>query len=92
MVQWLGLRAFTAVGLGLIPAQGTKILQAMQTEKKNPMEFSKSSSKREVHRDASLPQEIRKISNNLTLQLKEREKRRTKSVEGKNHKGQRRNK
>ena len=56
------------------------------------MEFSKSSSKREVHRDASLPQEIRKISNNLTLQLKEREKRRTKSVEGKNHKGQRRNK
>ena len=36
MVQWLGLRAFTAVGLGLIPAQGTKILQAMQTEKKKP--------------------------------------------------------
>ena len=32
MVQWLGLRAFTAVGLGLIPAQGTKILQAMQCE------------------------------------------------------------
>ena len=30
MVQWLGLRALTAVGLGLIPAQGTKILQAMQ--------------------------------------------------------------
>ena len=86
MVQWLGLRALTAVGLGLIPAQGTKILQAMQCgdqkKKKKPMEFSKSSSKREVHRDASLPQELRKISKNLTLQLKELEKR-TKSVEGK---------
>ena len=29
-VQWLGLCGFTAVGLGLIPGQGTKIPQAMQ--------------------------------------------------------------
>ena len=27
-VQWLGLCAFTAVGLGSIPGQGPKILQA----------------------------------------------------------------
>ena len=29
-VQWLRLRAFTAVGLGLMPGQGTKIPQAVQ--------------------------------------------------------------
>ena len=29
MVQWLGFSAFTAVGLGLIPCQGTKISQVM---------------------------------------------------------------
>ena len=29
MVQWLGLGAFTAVGLGSIPGWGTKIPQAM---------------------------------------------------------------
>ena len=28
VVQWLGLRAFTAKGLGSIPGSGTKILQA----------------------------------------------------------------
>ena len=28
MVQWLGLRAFTAKGLGLIPGRGTKTLRA----------------------------------------------------------------
>ena len=28
-VQWLGLRAFTAMGLGSIPGPGTKISQAM---------------------------------------------------------------
>ena len=28
VVQWLGLHAFTAEGVGLIPRQGTKILQA----------------------------------------------------------------
>ena len=32
---------------------------------------SKSSSKREVYSNTSLPQETRKISNNLTLHLKE---------------------
>ena len=35
---------------------------------------SKSSSKREVYSDTSLPQETRKISNNITLYLKELEK------------------
>ena len=30
MVQWLGLRTFTAVGLSLIPVQATKILQALR--------------------------------------------------------------
>ena len=34
-----------------------------------PLGHSKSSSKREVYRDTSLPQETRKISNNLTLHL-----------------------
>ena len=29
-VQWLGLHAFTAGGTGLIPGQGTEILQATQ--------------------------------------------------------------
>ena len=29
MVQWLGVRAFIAEGMGLIPGQGTKIHQAM---------------------------------------------------------------
>ena len=28
-VQWLGLSAFTAVGLGSIPGQGPKILKAI---------------------------------------------------------------
>ena len=28
VVQWLGLSAFTAKGVGLIPGQGTKIPQA----------------------------------------------------------------
>ena len=39
-----------------------------------PMGHSKSSSKREVYSYTSLPQETRKISNNLTLHLKELEK------------------
>ena len=38
------------------------------------MEHSKSCSKRKVHSDTSLPQETRKISDNLTLHLKQLEK------------------
>ena len=41
MVQWLGLDAFTAVGLGSIPGWGTKILQAKwrgQNNKNNKKE------------------------------------------------------
>ena len=38
-VQWLGLQAFTNVGLGLIPGWGTKILQATQCgQGKNKLE------------------------------------------------------
>ena len=33
-VQWLGLSAFTAMGLGLIPGQGTKIPQAVWCSQK----------------------------------------------------------
>ena len=39
-----------------------------------PMGFSKSSAKRESHSNTSLPQEMREISNNLTLYLKQLEK------------------
>ena len=42
------------------------------------MERSNSTSKKEVYSDTSLPQETRKISNNLTLHLKELEKEQTK--------------
>ena len=40
-VQWLGLHAFSAEGLGSIPSQRTKILQDMRpaTTKKIPHEF-----------------------------------------------------
>ena len=34
VVQWLGLWALTAKGLGLIPGQGTKIPQALWHGKK----------------------------------------------------------
>jgi len=40
----------------------------------NSFECSKSSTKREVYRDRGLPQETRKISDNLTLHLQELEK------------------
>ena len=40
---------------------------------------SESSSKRKGHIDTGLPQEIRKISNNITLHIKGLEKKRTKS-------------
>ena len=42
------------------------------------MGHSKSSPKREVYSDTTLPKETRKISNNLTLHLKELEKEQTK--------------
>jgi len=36
MVQWVGLHASTAGGMGVIPGQGTKILYALQqSQKKN---------------------------------------------------------
>ena len=42
--------------------------------KTKPKGYSKSSSKREVYSNTSLSQETRKISNNLTLHLKQLEK------------------
>ena len=42
MVQWLRLHASTAGGLGSIPGQGTKILQALwHGKKKNSKVFKK---------------------------------------------------
>ena len=43
------------------------------------MGHSKSSSKREVYRDTGLPQETRKISNNLNLMPKATKERRNKT-------------
>ena len=77
-----------------------KILGDKQNQKHNDtksMGCSKSNSKREVYSNTSLPQEIRKISkkpHNLTLHLKELEKKNKqnpKLVEG-NYKDQSRNK
>ena len=42
------------------------------------MAYSKSCSKRDVYSNTILPQEIRKISNNLTLHLKQLDKKQTK--------------
>ena len=39
-----------------------------------PMRFIKSSAKRKVHSNTSLPQETRETSNNLTLHIKQLEK------------------
>ena len=39
-VQWLGLHAFTAEGLGSIPGQGTKIPQAARRDEKKKENFS----------------------------------------------------
>ena len=43
MVLWLGLRVFTAKGVGSIPGQGTKILQAAWCgqDKKNKIKNKK---------------------------------------------------
>ena len=40
------------------------------------MGFSENSAKRKVHSNTSLPQEIKEITNTLTLHLKQLEKRR----------------
>ena len=48
-------------------------------KKKTIRNISKSTSKREVYSNAVLPREIRKISNNLTLHVKQLEKEQTKS-------------
>ena len=46
----------------------------MEINSPKSMEYSKRKSKREVWRDTDLPQETRKVSNNLTYHLKELEK------------------
>ena len=48
-------------------------------KKKTIRNISKSTSKRQVYSNAVLPREIRKISNNLTLHVKQLEKEQTKS-------------
>ena len=45
-------------------------------ENKKAMGFSENSAKRKVHSNTSLPQEIKEITNTLTLHLKQLEKRR----------------
>ena len=40
-VQWLGLPAFTAEGLGSVPSQGTKILQATWHSQKQKQKQNK---------------------------------------------------
>ena len=52
----------------------------------------KCSSTREIYSDTRLPQKTRKISNHLTLQIKQLEKEQTKPKVSRNHKYQRRNK
>ena len=42
MVQWLRLSAFTAMGLGSIPGQGTKISQDRQHGRKKKRLYQKS--------------------------------------------------
>ena len=39
MVQWLGLHAFTAVGMNLIPGWRTKIQHASQQDQKKNVEL-----------------------------------------------------
>ena len=41
VTQWLGLHDFTAEGLGLIPGQGTKILQTAQCGQKTKSHYHK---------------------------------------------------
>ena len=55
-------------------SENTSIQMKMKTHFPKSMGCSKSSSKREVHNNTDLPQETRKISNNLTYYLKELEK------------------
>ena len=40
VIQWLGLSAFTAEGLGSIPGLGIKILQASRSGKKKKKKMS----------------------------------------------------
>ena len=49
-VQWLELQASTAGGMGSIPGQGTKILQAPQPKKKKNYHSLKLSLKEEAPR------------------------------------------
>ena len=63
-----------------------KYVQANENENtiQKSMGHSKSSSKKELYSHTNLPQETRKISNNLPLHLKELEKKKKpKLVEGK---------
>ena len=59
-------------------SENTLRQMTMRTQPYKIYGMQQNSSKREVHSDMGLPQEIRKISNNLTYHLKELEKEQTK--------------
>ena len=59
-------------------SENTLIQMKMETQHSKICGMQQSSSKREVYSDTGLPQETRKISNNLYYQLKELEKEQTK--------------
>ena len=48
MVQWLGLRASTAGGVGLIPGQGTKIMHVVWQKKKKKSSHHKERKKKRI--------------------------------------------
>ena len=72
-----------------------KYLEKNEKKKYNdlkPMGQEKCSSKREIYSDTRLPQKTRKISNHLTLPVKQLEKEQTKPKVSRNHKYRKRNK
>ena len=53
MVQWLGLGAFAAAGMGAIPGRGTKIPQAVQRgQKKKKLSMDSSEFKQSMLRSS----------------------------------------
>ena len=67
-VQWLGLGAFTAVGLGSIPGWGTKILQL------RPMWHSRKKKKRERENHFAVHQKLIQHCKSTILQLKKKKR------------------
>ena len=55
MVQWLGLHAFTAKGLGSIPGWGTKAPQAVQCGKKKKKKNRRKRIRYLIYREVGSP-------------------------------------